>query len=244
MGKFLSRIGIGSAEVDTILHSDTVQPGDTIDAHVEVEGGSADQEVENIDLAVMTRYEVELDDGKSYRNEVIRTVELTDGFTIGAGEQRTFDTRSIRIPEETPPTLGKTEVWIQTGLDIDWSVDPTDEDALHVRPGPYLSTLLDAVENLGFVQNAVDNVRAPRHGPNDFAQEFEYRPQTGQYRRELDEIELFPIRKGDRLETVIEVDQRGASVFGSDESHHRTTVDSTDTEQVEHQIGTLIDGQL
>lgn len=63
MGKFLSRIGIGNAAVDTVLHSETVRPGESVGAHVEVEGGSSDQDVDEIDLAVMTRYEVETDEG-------------------------------------------------------------------------------------------------------------------------------------------------------------------------------------
>ena len=244
MGKFLSRIGIGSAEVDTILHSDTVQPGDTIEAHVEVEGGSADQEVDEIELAVMTRYEVETDEGTSYHNETLLETELTDGFTIEAGEEMTIDGGEIHVPESTPPTIGKTQVWVATGLDIDWSLDPTDEDHLEVQPGPYYSALVEAVESLGFARRSVDNVKASSFGPQTFAQELEYKPTSGPYAGELDEIELFPSRQGDGLSVVVEVDKRGGSLFGSDESHHRVTVDSTDPDVVADQISTLIDEQL
>jgi sporulation-control protein len=241
----LNRIGIGSAEVDTILDTETVQPGDSIPARIEIEGGSDDQTVDDIELAVMTRYEVETDEGTSYRNVAITETELTNGFTIEAGEERTMDAGEIRVPETTPPTLGKTEVWVQTGLDIDWSVDPTDKDVLDVRPGPYLSALTEAVEGLGFRLSEVETVKASGFGPHEFAQEFEYRPTSGsRYASDLDEIELFPVRQSDSLSVVVEVDKAGVSLLGSDESHHRLTIDTTDPDHIASQISRLIDEQL
>ncbi len=240
----LNRIGIGSAEIDTILETETVQPGDSITARIEIEGGSDDQEVDEIDLAIMTRYEVETDEGSSYSTGKITETELTDGFTINAGEERTIDPGSIQIPESTPPTIGKTQVWVYTGLDINLSVDPKDKDYLEVLPGPYMEALLEAVENLGFRRSSADNVKSRSFGPGKFAQEFEYKPHSGPYSSRLDEIELFPVRQGERLEVVVEVDKRGGSLFGTDESHHRITIDTTDTEHIKQQLTDLIDRQL
>ncbi|WP_136689406.1 sporulation protein [Halorhabdus amylolytica] len=240
----LNRIGVGSAEVDTILETETVQPGDSISAHIEIEGGSDDQEVDEIELAVMTRYEVETDEGSSYSTGKIMETTLAEEFTITAGEERTIDAGEIQIPESTPPTIGKTQAWIYTGLDIDWSVDPKDKDHLEVRPGPYLDGLVEAVENLGFSRSSVDNVKARSFGPGTFAQEFEYKPRSGPYSGKLDEIELFPVRQGDALTVVVEVDERGESMFGSDESQHRITVDTTDPAAIEQQLRDLIDRQL
>jgi len=242
---FLNRIGIGSAEVDTILETQTVQPGDSVPAHIEIEGGSDDQEVDDIELAVMTRYEVETDEGTSYKNVSITETELTNGFTVEAGEERTIDAGEIQIPPQTPPTIGKTKVWVQTGLDIDWSVDPTDEDVLTVEPGPYLSALLEAVEQLGFSLSEAENVSASGFGSSGFAQEFEYIPNArSRYAGDLDEIELFPVRKGDALEVTVEVDKSGVSLLGSDESHHKITITTTDPTQISQQISSLIDAQL
>lgn len=241
----LNRIGIGSAEVDTILETETVQPGDSIPAHVEIKGGSDDQEVDDIELAVMTRYEVESDEGISYRNVAIRETELTNGFTIREGEERTVDAGEIRIPPSTPPTIGQTTVWVQTGLDIDWSVDPTDQDYLTVQPGPYYSALIEAVEDLGFRLSEAENTTAPGFGSGDFAQELEYRPTRGsRYAGDLDEIELFPTRQGDALEVVVEVDKSGFGLLGSDESHHRITVTTTDVSRIKEQLRSRIDRQL
>lgn len=241
----LNRIGIGSAEVDTILETETVQPGNRIPAHIEIEGGSDEQEVDDIELAVMTRYEVETDDGTSYNNVAIHETELTDGFTIEEGEERTIDAGEIQIPATTPPTVGKTKVWVQTGLDIDWSVDPTDQDNLTVEPGPYMEALLEAVEGLGFSVSEVENVKASGFGSGKFVQELEYRPTHGsQYASDLDEIELFPTRNANGLDVAVEVDKSGFSLLGSDESHHQITITTTDVSHIREQVRDLIDGQL
>jgi sporulation-control protein len=241
----LNRIGIGSAEVDTILETETVQPGDAIPARVEITGGSDEQQVEDIDLAVMTRYENESDEATTYDSIAIHKTELTDGFTIEAGEERTIDAGDIEIPLSTPPTVGKTTVWIDTGLDIDWSIDPSDEDSLEVEPGPYVAAMMDAVEELGFSLRSVKNVQSGGFGSRGFVQEFEYRPSHGsQYASDLDEIELFPTRNGDSLDLAIEVDKRGVSLLESDETHHSIQVASTDVEDVRAQIGSVIDAQL
>jgi sporulation-control protein len=242
---FLSRIGIGSAEVDTILETETVEPGNSVPARIEIEGGSEDQTVEAIEVAVMTRYKIETDDGTAYSNVAIHESQLTDGFTIEEGEQRTIDAGEIQIPETTPVTLGNTEVWIHTGLDIDWSVDPDDTDHLEIEPDPYRSATMDAVEDLGFSLHTVENIDASRFGPHRFAQEFEYRPQAGsRYASDLDEIELVPVHQGDSLDVIVEVDKSGFSILDSDESHHRITIESTDSARIVNQIGELIDAQL
>lgn len=241
----LNRIGIGSAEVDTILETETVQPGDKVPAHIEIEGGSDEQEVDDIELAVMTRYEIETEDGTSYNNVAIHETELTSGFTIEEGEERTINAGEIQIPVTTPPTIGKTKVWVQTGLDIDWSVDPTDQDNLTVEPGPYMEALMEAVEGLGFSISEVENTKASRFGSGKFVQEFEYRPTHGsQYASDLDEIELFPTRQANGLDVAVEVDKSGFSLLGSDESHHQITITTTDVSQIREQVRDLIDGQL
>jgi sporulation-control protein len=241
----LNKIGIGSAEVDTILETETVQPGDSVPAHIEIEGGSDDQEVDDIELAVMTRYEIETDDGTSHRNVAIHETELTNGFTIESGEQRKIDAGEVHIPPTAPPTIGKTKVWIQTGLDIDWSVDPTDQDYLSVQPGPYVSAMMEAVENLGFTLSVVENVKASGFGSSGFVQEFEYKPSHGcRYANDLDEIELFPTHQGDSLDVTVEVDKRRSSLFESDESHHQMTITATDATQISNQISRLIDQQV
>lgn len=239
----LNRVGIGSATVDTILETDTVQPGGSVGAHVEIEGGSDDQEVDELELAVATEYRSESDEGPDYVTTEIAEMELTEGFTIEAGEERTMEVPPIDIPIETPPTLGRTSVWIQTGLEIDWSVDPSDRDELRVEPDAYLAALLEAVEGLGFVRDGVDNVRS-RFGPGEFAQAFEYEDRGRTPFSNLDDIEFQTARYPDRLEVALVVEAQRSGLLESDESRTTLTVDSTDVDAIQADLRTLVDQNL
>jgi len=241
---FLSRVGIGSATVDTILESDTVQPGDSIDAHVEIEGGSDTQEVDELELAVATAYQVPSgDDDVDYSTAEINEIELTDGFTIEPEVERTIEVPPIEIPVTTPATISQTSVWIQTGLEIDWSVDPTDEDKLTVEPGPYLETLLAAIENLGLQLDFADNVQSS-FGPHKFAQFFEYEDYGGSEWNNLDDIEFFVAPAADRLTVQAAIESASTGLFEGDEERSEFTVTSTDVDTVESTVRSVIDENI
>jgi len=237
---FLSRVGIGSATVDTILETETVQPGDSIDAHVELEGGSDDQAVDDLEIGVATKYQIPSDDGVRYSTAKLSETELTDGFTIEAGEERTMEIPPIDIPITTPATTSQTSVWVQTGLDIDWSVDPSDEDHLTVEEGPYLHALLEAIENLGLSLEMADNVKS-RFGPHTFAQFYEYENYGGSEWHNLDDIEFFVAPGENQLAVQVDVESNRSSLFSSDEQRAEFTVSTTDVSSVESTVHSVID---
>lgn len=237
----LSRIGIGSATVDTILETETVRPGDSIEAHVEIEGGSDEQEVAELELAVATRYQIPSEeDSVSYGTAELSEMELTSGFTIEPDTDRTMDVPPIEIPYTTPATISQTEVWVQTGLEIDWSVDPTDEDHLQVEPGPYLAALLEAIENLGLTLEFADCVQSS-FGPHEFAQFFEYENYGGSQWGNLDDIEFFVAPAADHLSVQVDVESARTGLFSSDEQRAGFTVTSTDPAEVQPQVQSVID---
>jgi sporulation-control protein len=239
---FLSRIGVGSATVDTILETDTVEPGDRIDAHVEIEGGEDDQEVDELELAVTTEYQVPADDDYTYETAELDEMEL-DGFRIDAGEEWTMDVPPIDIPATTPATVSQTSVWVQTTLEIDWAADPTDRDELTVNPGPHLDALLTAIENLGLVLDFADNAQS-RFGPHPFAQFFEYENYGEAPWENLDDIEFFVAPARDHLEVQVDVERTSSGLFSSDESRAQFTVTSTDPAEVQSTVRSVIDSNL
>lgn len=242
MGLF-SRIGVGAASVDAILETETVRPGDTVGAHVEIEGGNDEQEVDELEMAVVVRYQIPTEeDGVQYTTEEIAETEL-DGFTIHPDTDRTIDVPPIEVPTTTPATIDQTEVWVETTLEIDWSKDPTDRDDLTVEPGPYLDALLAAVENLGFQLEFADADRS-RMGPHDFAQFFEYEDYGRTPWDGLDDLEFHVAPARDHLDVRMTVEASGHSLFGSDESGVSFTVESTDPAEVEETLRSVIDRNL
>ncbi|RKD94872.1 sporulation protein [Halopiger aswanensis] len=242
MKKVLASIGIGNATVDTVLPSETVRPGETIDADVHIAGGNAQQEIGTIRFELETRYLT--DDG--YREVDIDRFTLTDGLTIEPDQEETRSV-SIDIPYETPVTVGGIDVWVETELDIDLAVDPEDKDYLEVRPTPRLQTVFDAMDDLGFSLRTAECEADPygRYAVGRrFIQEFEFDAIDGRFRGDLDEVELVAQPGPDELELFVEIDRRGgllSEMADMDERKTRTTIRSTNRKTVRDELAALIE---
>lgn len=237
----LSSLGIGSASVDLVLPSDRLRAGESVAAYVEVVGGSEEQTVDGIYFALRTRYQTE--EGK--HTTTISEFDLEDGFTIGADEEKTFDV-TIDVPAYTPTTVfGGTEVWIDTGLDIDWAADPDDKDEVDVEPGPHLEALHDALGSLGFDLKGAPTVtaRTDAYGEaEEIGQEFEYRP-VGEYSGDLEELEafVFPGAETTRVELVVDLPD---TMLAERERVTEVTVDTDDAEAIAGEVRSVIEAEL
>lgn len=241
MKRVLSSLGIGAATVDTVLPT-TLTAGETVDARVDVTGGNDTQEVEGVYFALETRYETD----ESSRTGTIDSFRIADPFTIEPDEDRSFSV-SIDVPYHTPVTMGKTDVWLDTGLDIDWAVDPDDTDPVEIEPDPLRRDLFDALESLGFSLRTAECEASESlfSGPS-FVQEFEFVPRSGPFAGELDELEIAPLPDGDGFDLLIEVDRRGgllAEHFDADERNTRLSLESP-TDDLERRLRSLIERNL
>ncbi|WP_458209456.1 sporulation protein [Haladaptatus sp. NG-SE-30] len=206
MRRILSRVGIGAARVDTILPKTTLTAGESVEAEVHVKGGSSEQDVDAIYFALLTRYETD----DSNRTGVIDKFQVAEPFTIGPDEEKTFPI-TIDVPIDTPVTVGRTDVWLETGLDIEWAVDPDDKDPVQIDPGPRLATFLDALDSLGFTLRTANCESAPGglFSGQRFVQELEFVPHSGPFSGKLDELEVVPTETGGNLDVKLETDRRG-----------------------------------
>lgn len=213
--RMLASAGIGAAEVNLMLHQDVVRAGDTLSGIVRIQGGRVDQKVDDVYAFVKTRYVKEHNDSKSNVEATIAKFLLASGFTAEAEKVYEFPV-SFQLPAVTPVTMGRTPVWIQTGLDIKEAVDPKDEDHLQVLPHPHSAVVLDAVTQLGFRLREVSCEYAPHYGKKNglsFVQEFEFLP-SNQFRGQLDELEImfYPDEHG--VELLLQIDRRARGLSG------------------------------
>lgn len=237
MGKILATIGIGNATVDTVLPSETVTPGQSIDAEIHVEGGDAEQEVRRIDLEFETHYHT--DEGR--HEGTVDTVRLADGFTVDPDDSRTIPAE-LQVPWGTPLTLGGVAVWLETELDVT-GVDPGDRDYLDVQPTDRMRAVLDAAESLGLSLRTARNEEVPGWGPGRFVQEFEFRAAGGPFADDLDELELVLDPSPDRLTVAVEVDRRGglfSELTDTDERQDSFVVETADAGAVEDDLRRIV----
>lgn len=208
--KWLASAGIGNAEVDTQLDNDHLVPGEMVSGKVVIKGGNAEQQIDRINLFLMTEALREVNDNKVRQKVTLGSFTVGSGFTIGEGEKKELDF-SFTLPIHTPPTLGRTKVWVQTGLDVPNAVDPQDRDFVRVEPHRTMNTVLDALTNqLGFQLRKVEMEYSKRY---NYVQEFEFLP-GGEFRRDLDELEAMFFMRESGVELVLQVDRRAKGLGG------------------------------
>lgn len=222
--KMLSKVGIGAAKVDTILFNDTFIPGEAVQGKVTLKGGNVTQEIDEIYFKVVCTFEDEIeiegDGDESEEMEISRQAVLTEfslakAFSLSEGEEKAFPL-TFTLPEDTPATVGRTKVWVQTGLEIKGAMDPGDRDYIDVRPHPLVAACLASAEALGFRLSEVECEPAPpSFGMRvPFVQEYEFKPADGEFTGRLDEIELVFKVFTDTVEVIMEVDRKARGLSG------------------------------
>jgi sporulation-control protein len=215
--RMLASLGIGSAKVDTVLEKARFLPGEEVKGIVKIQGGSVDQDVDSIYIHLMTQYIKESDDKKYTVNAPIRKFKVSDPIKVQANEIKEIPF-SFVLPLETPTTVGRTPVWLKTGLDIEMAVDSSDHDNIQVQPHPYVQTVLDAVGDLGFRMKSVLTEYSPRFGQSlPYVQEFEFYP-GGRFSGRMKELELVFFISEQGLDVIVEADRRAGGLMGMLES--------------------------
>jgi len=211
--RMLASVGIGNARLDTLLEKDSYEVGEVVRGVVRMNGGSVEQSIDNIYVSVYTQYLRESNDRKVVENCEIARFHVFEPFTLQPNEQHDVPF-SFELPWTTPLTIGKTSVWIRTGLDIRSAVDPTDKDYIDVIQNDEMAVVLDAFDTLGFRLRKADCEYAPRRGNGvPFVQEFEFVPTT-HFQGRLDEVEVIFYDYGSELELVLQIDRRGRGIGG------------------------------
>jgi sporulation-control protein len=209
----LASFGIGAATVDTQLFHDSVACGDVLEGEVYINGGDTAQDIDDIYLKVATKYKRESDDSTYYEECVMVNYRLSERFTIQPKEKVVVPF-SFQLPDEMPVSLGKTSVYVRTGLDIKTAINPRDTDNLKVLPHPMMQRVMEALENLGFKFYQAEceyNNRSGKKYP--FVQVLEFRP-YGKYSGHLDELEVIFNLSSGKLEVLLEIDKRARGLGG------------------------------
>lgn len=214
--KLLASIGVGNARVDTRIGNPELAPGQLLQGQVLVQGGQSAQDIEKIELVLMTQAEDERGDNERTVAWPLCRLPVSGPFSIAAGETRYFPFQ-MTLPLETPVNALRTRsgqtplVWIHTDLAIAAGVDSDDRDQLLVLPGAALQTLLDAFARLDWYVHGSDvELGSARVGMANSTlgcyQEIELRPHGGNWR--IEEIELTSVCDGRDTHVLIEVDHR------------------------------------
>lgn len=212
--KFLAKVGIGNAEVDTRLDTATIQPGGTLSGTIYLRGGSTEQKIDKFYLSLVANVKYQVEDAIGYKLVPFMHYDIDSSFTIGSNEEIEIPI-SITIPNDVPiTTFGKEvlnpnhHISIRTGVDIESAVDPTDLDHISIQPTPLMTLFFEAMEKKGFRLFKTDIEEGRIHGSQlPFYQEFEYQPPYGAYDGKIKEVEITFLPTDEGYSVIFEVDR-------------------------------------
>jgi sporulation-control protein len=223
--KVLSKVGIGAAKIDTVLDESEVYPGAELSGIIYIQGGNVEQSIQKIDLDVRCNYMAEVtttrtdNDGDEYeetttveRTATLVAYDLPEVFTIAADEKREIPF-SIQLPLGSPLTLGRSQTWVETNLDIEYALDKSDKDYVNVAPNQYQLAVLQGLESLGLVCVDAENEAVSRF-ELPFMQELEFKAQSGEFAGRVDEVEVIFINQADCTKVLLEIDRKARGVSG------------------------------
>jgi len=195
MTGLVSTFSIDDAEVRTSFSSDTVRPAEKTDLEIAVNAGDAGGQLEDIRFGIAATFVGEKrnpysDHAPPEYGEVVEEldeVQVVDRVEYGADETVTREA-TVTIPPRTPLTRGDVRVSVQTGLAINWSVEPENPTDLTVEPTGQMDDVMEALEELGFVYRQMDCSRDRYRG---FRQELEFEPTAGPFFGQMDELQIF-----------------------------------------------------
>lgn len=237
--KLLAAVGVGGAEVETVLHTPGVQPGGTVHGVIRLRGGDVPQQIPGLSVEFVTRVEHEGDDSEIDlmrgfgRVEVYRNLSLPPGQIV----ETPF---ALQAPLEMPIThfrdhpLRGAVVAVRTRLEISGAVDATDTDPIGVGALRSQHVLLEAVERLGFRLHSADveagRLRNTRQGL-PFYQEIEFLG-SPRYPR-LSQLEVTFFAGPDGMDMVLEADKKAGLITNGRDLSNVVRIDYRALDQID-----------
>jgi sporulation-control protein len=209
--KFLSKLGIGSANINLMLHHPHVRLGEAISGEFFIEGGTVEQHINKIDVELR----LTLNQNGQVYTKTVATIPVASAFVIQAGEKKVLPF-TYELPKTLPVSRHGIRYTFVTRLDIAGGVDHLDEDAVQILPPLPLEKIFVAFEKLGFREKATSGALKP------YGQEFELFP-TEQFREIVQEVEFVASLEEDGIRLLLEVDVY-AGAFGLQEKELKREV--------------------
>ncbi|MFI6819678.1 sporulation protein [Micromonospora sp. NPDC050187] len=247
--KMLSAFGVGGPTVDTVLANPNTRPGLMLDGQVNLVGGDAPANIEQISVGLVTRVEVETGDGEYAGVMEFHRMGVSGALQLAPKQQLSIPFQ-LPVPWETPITdvygqrLHGMTMGLRTELAIARAVDKSDLDQVSVHPLPVHERILEAFQRLGFRFKNADLERGHIYGVQQtlpFYQEIEYFA-APQYAHTVREVELTFVTSQQGVDVILECDKRGGLFTPGQDTFGRYTVSHADVDRVDW--AQVVDGWL
>ncbi|MGG1676078.1 sporulation protein [Neobacillus sp. NRS-1170] len=124
--RYLSLVGIGSAEIDLILQKDTFKAGDSVGGYFLIKGGTIEQQIKQIDCDLV------LLDHASGIEKVIDSTTIMLSAWIDSEASNKVDF-IFQLPESVPASSKDISYRFKTKLTFDEGVESFDQDIIKIK---------------------------------------------------------------------------------------------------------------
>ena len=248
--KMAAALGSGGAKVDTVLDSESVQPGGTLTGRVDIHGGKVEQTIQGVRAALSAVVEVETTNHEGEDTEYNQATLFNETRVSGPvqveAERTTSLPFTLQVPVELPPNViagnqvKGIKLAVATVLEIEKARDAKDHDPIQVHALPAQEAVLLAFLQLGFSFTGGDLEKGRAKGATlGFYGEYEFAARGTGYR--FNEVEVtFATRPGD-LDVIIEVDKKGAFFGGDKQRSFALSHQHSDVGQAASHIKAILD---
>ncbi|TKH08740.1 hypothetical protein FC678_19420 [Peribacillus simplex] len=192
--KILASLGKGAATVDLQYDNRNYQAGDSIQGEVVIQGGEVEQKINQLTVRLMMN--VVLKQG-SVSKEVAH-IPLVNRDCIHPKERKVIPFHYV-LPTNIPISRGTVSYYLDTHLDIEGGVDRKDVDRLVIQSQKSISSIFNAMAQLGFRETA-NSGKLDQYG-----QEFAFFP-TSQFMGQVNEVEMRFANEESGIRVWMEVD--------------------------------------
>lgn len=192
--KILASLGKGAATVDLQYDNRNYQAGDSIQGEVVIQGGEVEQKINQLTVRLMMN--VVLKQG-SVSKEVAH-IPLVNRDCIHPKERKVIPFHYV-LPTNIPISRGTVSYYLDTHLDIEGGVDRKDVDRLVIQSQKSITSIFNAMAQLGFRETA-NSGKLDQYG-----QEFAFFP-TQQFMGQVNEVEMRFANEESGIRVWMEVD--------------------------------------
>lgn len=126
--KYMSLMGVGSAQIDLVLEKDVLRPGEAVNGQFLIKGGTIDQHLKQIDCAL-----VMVDEKTGAEKEIDNiTIKIQTKIESEEDDKVPF---SFKLQEDVPVSSKAISYHFKTKLTFEQGVESWDEDMIKVIKG-------------------------------------------------------------------------------------------------------------
>ncbi|MDN3018284.1 sporulation protein [Paenibacillus sp. BSR1-1] len=124
--RYLSLVGIGSAEIDLILPKDTFKAGDSVGGYFLIKGGTIEQQIKQIDCEFIL-----MDQANGIEKVIDSTTIMLSAWIDSEASNKVDFT--FKLPESVPASSKDISYRFTTKLTFDEGVESFDQDIIKIK---------------------------------------------------------------------------------------------------------------